>query len=112
MNWKKKVEKYMNELNNGKTTTSQHSYITQENVETMIKESLTTVEEKLYQKVQEQNNVMNEKFKSIEKSQNETMKIIKSDMHNLNDKFDRMMEMFIKRSTSVAEEEKCNSGKN
>ena len=108
----KKVEKYMNELNNGKTTTSQHSYITQENVETMIKESLTTVEEKLYQKVQEQNNVMNEKFKSIEKSQNETMKIIKSDMHNLNDKFDRMMEMFIKRSTSVAEEEKCNSGKN
>ena len=107
-----KVEKYINDLKNDNTTTSQQSYLTQENVESMIKESISAVEERLFKTVDDYSNEMNEKFEKIEKSQNDTMEFIKSDMNNLNDKFDRMMEMLIKGSTTVALEEKCNSGKN
>lgn len=54
---------------------------------------------------------MNEKFQELEMSQKETMNIIKSDMSNLNNKFDEMMEMLKGRSTAVASEGDGNSGK-
>lgn len=66
----------------------------------------------MLEKISHQNTIMDNKFKDIERSQRQTMDIIKGDMNNLNDKFDRMLEIIAKGSTTVASNEDDNSGKN